>query len=284
MWRSKLPFRLHAKWAIVGGVVMVILQILYFLHRNHALPGQAASFHRQEIVYKLSTLTDAYTSTARNASVGLVLASIHTDDLTWLLDYCSESDSIPFVFSTEQPPRQNLLEPATWRGREAAAYLSYIVRFYDRLPAYSIFVHAFAEQWHNDLFGPNTINTLRNIRFQAVDAHGYVNLRCQHNPGCPMAVNPNSPSASDLQNNDIRAKFAQAYQQLFAVNADQVPDTIGNVCCGQFAVSRDRIRARPKEDYERILEWMATTELTDNFGVGWVMEKVWHIVFGMEPV
>lgn len=63
-----------------------------------------------------------------------------------------------------------------------------------------------------------------------------------------------------------------------------MPGEIGNVCCGQFAVSRERIRARPKEDYVRILDWAATTELTDDFGVGWVMEKLWHIVFGMDAV
>jgi hypothetical protein len=25
-------------------------------------------------------------------------------------------------------------------------------------------------------------------------------------------------------------------------------------------------------------------QLTDNFGVGWVLEKLWHIIFGMDAV
>jgi hypothetical protein len=28
----------------------------------------------------------------------------------------------------------------------------------------------------------------------------------------------------------------------------------------------------------------ATPDLTDNFGVGWVLEKLWHIIFGMDAV
>lgn len=110
-------------------------------------------------------------------------------------------------------------------------------------------------------------------------------LRCQHNPGCPSSVHPLNPTQTDIDNHDIRAYFADAYQQIFNVSAARVPGEIGNVCCGQFAVSRERIRARPKEDYIRILEWAATTKLTDDFGVGWVMEKLWwHIVFGMDVV
>ncbi|KAI9925300.1 hypothetical protein MW887_006227 [Aspergillus wentii] len=193
-------------------------------------------------------------------------------------------NTIPFVYTTETPPERDLLIPRTTRGREAAAYLSYVVDFYDRLPPYSIFVHSNPDQWHNDLFGPHTSVTLRNLRLEAVDVKGYVNLRCEHNPGCPTSVSPFRPTEIDIKNNDIRAFFPQVYQTLFDVPSADVPDEIGNVCCGQFAVSRERIVSRPRADYERMLEWAETTELTDNFGVGWVFEKVWHIVFGMEAL
>ncbi|OKO99158.1 hypothetical protein PENSUB_8545 [Penicillium subrubescens] len=142
------------------------------------------------------------------------------------------SGSVPFVYTTERSPEFGLLVPPTLRGREASAYLSYVIEFYDHLPEYSIFVHAFPEQWHNDLFGPYTLNTLRNIRLQSVDAYGYVNLRCQHNPGCPTSVYPLSPSQADIENHDIRAYFSDAYQQIFNVTSDKVPGAIGNVCCG----------------------------------------------------
>lgn len=194
------------------------------------------------------------------------------------------SGSTPFLYTGERFPEAGLLVPPTLRGRESPAYLSYLVDFYDHLPEYSLFVHAWPEQWHNDLFGDLTIDTLRVLRFDSVDAHGYVNLRCEHNPGCPAGVWPLTPSQADIEKGDIRAHFALAYEQMFNVTHEQVPGELGNVCCGQFAVTRERIQARPKEDYERILEWAATTDLTDDFGVGWVLEKIWHVIFGMDPV
>lgn len=190
----------------------------------------------------------------------------------------------PFIFTTEKTPEPGLLVPPTRRGRETPAYLSYIIEFYDHLPEYSLFIHAYPEQWHNDISGPWTHNTLRNIRYEAIDINGFVNLRCSLTPGCPASVFPLSPSQSDIEVHDIRAYFAQAYQEIFNVTRDKVPGEIGNVCCGQFAVTRDRIRARPKEDYQRVLDWAATTELANDFGVGWVMEKLWHIIFGMDSV
>ncbi|KAJ5129091.1 hypothetical protein N7526_007257 [Penicillium atrosanguineum] len=288
---------------IIATVTLVLLQLSFLLLRDRSikLPGATSVeslggpvsnspvFHNgsaRHVAQQLANLTEAYTSHAVNSSVGLVLASLRSDDLTWLLDYCHErvSGNTPFIYTTEKTPEPGLLVPSTLRGRESPAYLSYVVDFYDRLPDYSVFVHAYPEQWHNDLFGPLTHNTLRNIRFESVDAHGYVNLRCQQNPGCPSAVHPLNPTQADIDNHDIRAYFSDAYQQIFNVSVDKVPGEIGNVCCAQFAVSRDRIRARPKEDYQRILDWAATTKLTDDFGIGWVLEKLWHIIFGMDAV
>lgn len=65
---------------------------------------------------------------------------------------------------------------------------------------------------------------------------------------------------------------------------EDVPNAIGHACCAQFAVSKERILARPREDYERMLTWAMTTNLADNGGVGWDFEKLWHIVFGMTSV
>lgn len=95
-------------------------------------------------------------------------------------------------------------------------------------------------------------------------------------------MNPTTPTQTDIDKGDIRAYFAQAYQELFDVEYDDVPAHIGNICCGQFAVSRERIWMRAKSEYERMLDWAGGTNLTNDFGVGWVFEKIWPVVFGME--
>ncbi|KAI5236967.1 hypothetical protein E4T42_09314, partial [Aureobasidium subglaciale] len=191
----------------------------------------------------------------------------------------------PFIYTTEPYPEDGCLVPRTIRGRETASYLSYIVDNYDILPTYSLFIHAKSEQWHNDILGGKTADTLRSLRLEHVRANGYTNLRCAHDPGCPIAINPLSPTDQDVFNNDPRAYFADYYMELFDVSREQVPEHIGNVCCAQFAVSKDRILQRPKADYERMLHWAGKKhEHLDDFGVGWVFEKLWHIVFGMDAI
>lgn len=92
---------------------------------------------------------------------------------------------------------------------------------------------------------------------------------------------PKSPSQADIDKGDIRAYFAQAFQELFAVSTEDIPEALGSVCCSQFAVSRARIRERPRADYVRMLDWAANTNLPNGYGVGWVFEKIWQVVFGM---
>jgi hypothetical protein len=156
------------------------------------------------------------------------------------------------------------------------------VDHYEELPAYSIFIHSNVDQWHNDLFGSRTSAVLENLRREAVDALGYVNLRCENNPGCPTHVSPFNPTEIDIANNDARANFPKIYKDIFGEHA-LVPEYIGGICCAQFAVSRERILQRPKNDYIRMMNWVNEKSLpyVDSYGVGWVFETLWHVVFGM---
>lgn len=179
--------------------------------------------------------------------------------------------------------RPECLHPHTTKGREAAAYLSYIVDHYDRLPRYNIFIHSKPKQEHNDILGESTEPILTSLRFEAVEALGYVNLRCTHRPTCPSGVLPHSPPKIE-GNNGPRVRYLSTYQELFNVTEAQVPDTIGYICCAQFAVTRAQIHKRPLADYRRALNWLVVFEKSDSHEKGWVMETVWHILFGQAPV
>lgn len=188
----------------------------------------------------------------------------------------------PYIYSTSQPPERGFrLSLPSHRGREAIAYLTFIIDNYAALPSYTAFIHAGATQRHNDILGPYTAPILQNLRFDSVDRLGYLNLRCTLEPGCPIGVNPLEPTQTDIEGGDIRAYFADVYMELFDVPASAVPKHVGGVCCGQFVVSRERIRARPRNDYERMRRWALESTVTDSFGVGWTFEKVWQVVFGM---
>lgn len=174
--------------------------------------------------------------------------------------------------------------PPILRGNEAITYLTFIIDHYSALPNITAFTHAGAEQWHNEDISPRTDDILKNLRLDFVKQNGYVNLRCKHEPGCPLGVNPREPTDIDIKGKDIRAYFADVYMELFDVPQSQVPAHVGNVCCGMFALSKERILARPKDDYLRMRRWAMESNVTDSFGVGWVFEKIWHIIFGMDMI
>lgn len=180
-------------------------------------------------------------------------------------------------------PQEPYLTPKTQKGREASAYLSFIVDHYDGLPKYTFFVHDNEGQWHNDVGGHKTENVLPLLRTQAIDAFGYVNLRCIHEPGCPPDVRPHDVEPWMIEKGDTRARFKSVYSYLFNTTEAEVPHMIGGLCCAQFVVTRETIRKRPKADYERMLQWLEDYQDND-YDKGWIFEKIWHVIFGMENV
>jgi hypothetical protein len=219
---------------------------------------------------------------AETPDIGIVMAKTRPEDVNWLLELYEDMPFQPFIYSVDSSVEPGCLAPRSRRGRETAPYLSYVIDNYDSLPDYSIFIHAQHEQWHNDV-GSRTADVLKSLRFQHINATGFVNLRCSWFPGCPTGVNPLDPSEQDIRNKDTRAYFAEIYMELFDVPREKVPRHIGNACCAQFAVTKARILQRPKSDYERMLRWADNSHEGD-FGIGWVFEKLWDIIFGMDAI
>lgn len=211
------------------------------------------------------------------------MAKTGFEDVNWLLDLHQDLPFRPFIYSMEPTTEPGCLTPYSRRGREVSPYLSYILDNYDSLPEFSIFMHSKDEQWHNDILSTKSADTLRALRFEHINGTGFVNLRCSLYPGCPIGVNPLDPTETDRRNHDTRAFFAQFYMDLFDVTRERIPQHIGNVCCAQFAITRARVLQRPRSGYERMLRWVENTTEVD-FGIGWVFEKVWDIVFGMEAI
>lgn len=183
-----------------------------------------------------------------------------------------------------EEPEDGFLVPYTNAGHEASAYLSYIVDYYDKLHPYSIFIHGRDEHWHNDAAGPKTVNVLSNLRLEAIDAHGFVNMRCLSIPGCPDSLYPLITQQTDIDYKILSDNFPEIYSEIFGVNSSEAPSQLGHNCCGQFAVARERIQEKSRDDYNRILQWIVRAEWSDSYGIGWIMEKLWHVIFGMPPV
>ena len=180
---------------------------------------------------------------------------------------------------TELALTETLATPAN-KGHEAMAYLTYVVDYYERLPGIITFLHphrdGFLSSWHTDSALHSNVDVLRDLNMSFVKDQGYVNLRCNWNPGC---------RDSDRKNQHVTAEiWADVFEGTSTPQSvASYPGQVAQACCAQFAVSKESVRRRPKIDYEILRLWLLTTEMTDRKS-GRVMEFLWQFIFGGNAV
>lgn len=161
------------------------------------------------------------------------------------------------------------------------AYLTYIIDNYAALPSTMAFVHphrdGFLSAWHTDAPLHSNVNALNSLQISFAQQNGYVNLRCNWNPG----------GIEKHRNNKFVT--AEVWQEMFnGTSTDKggshdAPPQVAAACCAQFAVSRSRVLERPLSDYQHFRQWIIDTEMTD-YRSGRVFEYLWHVIFGMEAL
>lgn len=151
----------------------------------------------------------------------------------------------------------------------------YIIDRYDSLPNNTLFLHAERFQWHNDNPDYDGYPLLRDFQFTYLQEEGYVNLRCVWTIGCPAAIHPFEDEVVSEQHQDQTTGeiYKQAFEELLPEYP--VPGEVGVSCCAQFAVTKEVIRQRPKEDYIRFRDWLLNTPFQDGLS-GRFFEYSWH--------
>lgn len=82
------------------------------------------------------------------------------------------------------------------KGREANAYLTYIIDNYFNLPSIIVFLHSHQKHDHGsrdvDVENLNFDNvaTIKALKIDFIQQTGYANLRCILSPGCPAEIQP----------------------------------------------------------------------------------------------
>ncbi|KAK4101453.1 hypothetical protein N658DRAFT_386029, partial [Parathielavia hyrcaniae] len=229
----------------------------------------------------------------------IVVASLRREDTTWVHLFLPAW--LRSVYVVDDPSAE-LTVPKN-KGREAMVYLShrfaspdlpsdpatYIIDNYDTLAPATIFVHASRFAWHNDDPDYDALPALESLKLDHARSSGYVNLRCIWYLGCPVELWPLKDAADDVHDGkaadgrELRVYdvFRQAFEELMP--GTPVPHEVGVSCCAQFAISRDAVRRRPREDYVRWRDWLLQTPPADDLS-GRVFEYMWHIIFGKEAV
>ncbi|EEA22338.1 hypothetical protein TMatcc_008222 [Talaromyces marneffei ATCC 18224] len=211
--------------------------------------------------------------------VELVVASLKQQHTSWYSTYFPDWKSNIYVVDD---PGASLTVPLN-KGNEAMVYLTYIIDRYDTLPNNTLFLHAERFQWHNDNPDYDGYPLLRDFQFTYLQEEGYVNLRCVWTIGCPVSIHPFEDEVISEQHQDQTTGeiYKHAFEELLPEYP--VPGEVGISCCAQFAVTKEVIRQRPKEDYIHFRDWLLNTPF-DNGLSGRVFEYSWHIIFGKSPV
>lgn len=220
----------------------------------------------------------------------IVMARTPKDDTRWVQEL-SEWQSALYDIDVETPHSQSTLDPLTDntlrtlrnKGREGNAYLAYIVQHYDNLPSTIAFLHphkdGYPGAWHTDNNEHSNVVSLRTLNIDFVQRNGYANLRCINDPGCPQEVMPFRDPPEDHRVAEIA--MPEAWPALF--NNTDVPQILATPCCAQFAVSNKQVWERSLDEYKKYYRWLMETPLPDDTS-GRVLEYLWHVFFGQEPV
>lgn len=182
------------------------------------------------------------------------------------------------------------------------AYLTYIIDHYDNLPSTMAFLHShrsgFLLAWHVDAPLHDNVIAMRALQLDFVQRNGYVNLRCNWNPGCKESHRRNkhvteqvweevfSGTSTPPFNSSSASVTSGDFHSTFDTNTQKplrMPELVGAACCAQFAVSREQVHQRPREDYIKFRQWVIDTDKSDASS-GRTMEFLWHIIFGKESV
>ncbi|THY18793.1 hypothetical protein D6D00_07968 [Aureobasidium pullulans] len=250
---------------------------------SRTAPGFGGSQEEEQLEQPAPTYTEASSSSSSDAEPNdkaVVMGALSTDDVTWATTQLKGWDA--FVYTVDNNASITLHTDHN-KGKEANAYLSYIIQNYELLPSTVAFVHShefgWLKAWHTDAARHSNVESLNSLNTNFVQRNGYANLRCIPNPGCPDEVRPFREPVDESKTTEVA--FAAAWRDIFG--NDDVPEVIGVACCAQFAVSRDQILKRTRDEYIRMHQWLMNTELDDSTS-GRVFEYLWHIIFGQESV
>lgn len=211
----------------------------------------------------------------------IVIGRLQEEDTNWVAEELPDWQHVIYLVDD---PSSAYPHTKLNKGREAMPYLTYLTENYHNLPSTIVFLHAhrasYPLAWHNEGGESyDAVDMLRALNIAYVQRNGYANLRCIHIPGCPDEIQPFRNPKEDHR--VVEHAMADAWLQLF--NNTNVPERIGTPCCAQFAVSREQVLKRPLEDYQRYMDWLVHTPLSDEVS-GRVFEYLWHVFFGRDAV
>jgi len=194
----------------------------------------------------------------------MIVVSHYNEDLNWLDLFIGEKiPHIVYTRSTDSLARHNI---QINKGREAVAYLRYIVDYYSNLPSVIAFVHGHRTSWHQK--DPSDIVVA--LRALQWNKYNYMPLTSSMTH-CSFKLNTRDPQ--EKVNYELWRDVLQKELGAPPENGIEAP------CCASFVVKRDAILAHPKTFYSNIIDYILASQYSDQL-TGRTLEYTWHMIFG----
>ncbi|KAL0024568.1 hypothetical protein WJX79_008775 [Trebouxia sp. C0005] len=184
----------------------------------------------------------------------LIVAARYEEDVSWMATHLQ--GIMPFVvYNTKDSSATHYT--SVHNGNEAAAYLQFIVDYYDCLPAYIAFIHAH----RRDMKVAPDFDMDKDLQL----------------------VNWRQPQQQQQQT-DYHKQAARAvtvaWDQLFGAELGPLPDELYVNGGGQFLVRRERVLAHSRQFYQDCLTWLDESLDLSPWDKGMVFEYTWKSIFG----
>jgi hypothetical protein len=201
----------------------------------------------------------------------LVMPKVREENTEWVHEKIPGLQTAIYIADDSSAP----LHPPKNKGNEVMVYLTYLIDHYEDLPEIMMFLHSHRFSWHNnDILNKDAYEIITRLSSERVVREGYMNLRCHWNPGCPEWIHPGRIEVDDWKKEE--REFAKVWSELFPL--ETIPEVLAQPCCGQFALSRERVLAIPKTDFVFYRDWLLRTDLPDSLS-GRAWEYLWQYIF-----
>jgi hypothetical protein len=183
-------------------------------------------------------------------NVGVVIAH-YNEDLSWVnnLKYPYEIISRNGI-EQETPPN---------KGLEASSYLEYIIKHYNNLPEYCIFLHGHRSAWHH----------VENIDEK-------LEKLCLDKDYCNINDYPPNQLNTFEQATNMFIKEIPALNSILSIEIDI--NKLIYKSCSQFYVKKECIQRHSAVTYIKLYDYLMASKLP-SFWSGRVFEYIWHIIF-----
>lgn len=292
IWASR-AFR---RFGIIGLLVAFCIVIIASLHGDYKSLSRLFPDSYQPPIAQ-SSPSIAIINEYPNATKHLVVASYSKQNVTWLSQIPSAYVFVPsptdYLMYTNSPPRwqvqrywmddpkppKGILAVPRNQGREAMAYLTYIIDNYESLPDFMIFTHGHERSWHQV---EQLQHKVRALNLTALEEENYISLRCGDQMGCEKQPYIDT----DFPNWEGEAHMCDFWNTIMP--SEPCPRYISYKCCAQHAVTRKAVQTRTLEQWTQIREpllhdfsdYKSWGEGASDWLGGMFYEKFWHVLLG----